>query len=224
MLLLGLAVGMGTELSKEEAKQQKKDKRAKKQKDKKSRILRNLRKEAPVKLDDEGNVAFDEDSLAIKCLTSKTKEYKKMGTMTLNQAKIFVCQTWLAEVARADAYLLENFEIGLLTDDSLEYEERGVGFTGWESDEGPNAKNTVIAFSSVCNNIIPSDHPPYNFNCRGGYVTSDGEQLSHTECRERFERAEIKRSKKVCRKELRNRSANKGKWWTVEQPSTIITA
>ena len=93
MLLLGLAVGMGTELSKEEAKQQKKDKRAKKQKDKKSRILRNLRKEAPVKLDDEGNVAFDEDSLAIKCLTSKTKEYKKMGTMTLNQAKIFVCQS-----------------------------------------------------------------------------------------------------------------------------------
>ena len=67
----------------------------------------------------------------------------------------------MAEVARADQYLLENFEIGLLTDDSLEYEERGVGFTGWTQDEGPNAKNTVIEFSAVCNNIIPSDHPPY---------------------------------------------------------------
>ena len=91
MLLMGLVWGMGTEVS--DIKQQKKDKRAQKQKDKKSRILRNLRKEAPVKLDDNGNVAFDEDSLAIKCLTSKTKEYKKMGTMTLKQAKIFVCQS-----------------------------------------------------------------------------------------------------------------------------------
>ena len=176
VLLLGLVLGMD-----DDAKQKKKEKRAQKQKDKKSRILRNLRKEAPVILDADGNVAFDEDSLAIKCLTSKTKEYKKMGTMTLKQAKIFVCQSkfsihkcsntyelqwpiflaWLAEVARADQYLLENFEIGLLTDDSLEYEERGVGFTGWTQEEGPNAKNTVIEFSAVCNSIIPSDHPPY---------------------------------------------------------------
>ena len=89
MLVLGMAVA--AEVS--DAKQQKKDKRAKKQKDKKSRILRNLRKEAPVILTDEGKIDFDDDSLAIKCLTSKTKEYKKMGSLSLKQAKIFVCQS-----------------------------------------------------------------------------------------------------------------------------------
>jgi len=226
MLVLGMAVA--AEVS--DAKQQKKDKRAKKQKDKKSRILRNLRKEAPVILTEEGKVDFDDDSLAIKCLTSKTKEYKKMGSLSLKQAKIFVCQTWIAEVNRADQYLIENFEIGLLTDDDINYddqaEQRGVGFTGWTIDEGPNAKNTVLEFVEVCNNIIPDDHPPYGFNCRQGYTTKSGEELSHNECRERYNRREIKRSKKVCRKELRNRAANKGKWWTVDEntESSIITA
>ena len=86
----------------------------------------------------------------------------------------------MAEVARADQYLVENFQIGLLTDDDINYEdesgaERGVGFTGWTIDEGPNAKNTVIEFSAVCNQIIPDDHPPYGFHCRGGFITTDGE-------------------------------------------------
>jgi len=237
MFVLGLAFAELTE----EEKQQKKDKRAKKQKDKKSRILRNLRKEAPVILEN-GKVAFDDDSLAIKCLTSETKEYKKMGSLSLKQAKIFVCQNWMAEVARADQYLNENFQIGLLTDDDINYEdesgaERGVGFTGWTIDEGPNAKNTVLEFSAVCNQIIPDDHPPYGFHCRGGFITTDGEVLTHQECRTRYKRAEIKRSKKVCRKELRNRAANKTKWWTVDNEaneddkketkptkSTVITA
>jgi len=237
MFILGLVFAEQTK----EEKQAKKDKRAKKQKDKKSRILRNLRKEAPVILEN-GKVAFDDDSLAIKCLTSKTKEYKKMGSLSLKQAKIFVCQNWLAEVARADQYLNEHFQTGLLTDDDIQYDdeaaERGAGFTAWEIGEGPNAKNTVIEFSDVCNKIIPDDHPPYGFHCRGGFVTKDGEELSHTECRERYNRAEIKRSKKVCRKELRNRAANKTKWWTVDnedneddkketkptKQSTIITA
>jgi len=237
MFILGLVFAEQTE----EEKQAKKDKRAKKQKDKKSRILRNLRKEAPVILEN-GKVAFDDDSLAIKCLTSKTKEYKKMGSLSLKQAKIFVCQNWLAEVDRADQYLNEHFQTGLLTDDDIQYDdevaERGAGFTGWGIGEGPNAKNTVIEFSDVCNKIIPDDHPPYGFNCRGGFVTNDGEVLDHAECRERYSRAEIKRSKKVCRKELRNRAANKTKWWTVDnedneddkketkptKQSTIITA
>jgi len=144
MLVLGLVFAEQTE----EEKQQKKDKRAKKQKDKKSRILRNLRKEAPVMLQN-GKVAFDDDSLAIKCLTSKTKEYKKMGSLTIKQAKIFVCQNWLAEVARADQYLVENFQIGLLTDDDINYDdegaERGVGFTAWENDEGPTPKTRWLS-------------------------------------------------------------------------------
>jgi len=160
IIVVGLAVAaeIGQDVS--DVKQAKKDKRAKKQKDKKSRLLRNLRKEAPVILDDQGEVAFDEDSLAIKCLTSKTKEYKKMGSLSLKLAKIFVCQTWLAEVERVDMYLMENFGIGLLTDETVDY-ERGVGFTGWTIDEGPNAKNTVIAFQNVCQEIIPADYPPY---------------------------------------------------------------
>ena len=57
--------------------------------------MRKLRKEAPVtldKFDGSGKVIFDEDSLAIKCLTSKGKEYKKMGSLSRKQAKIFVCQ------------------------------------------------------------------------------------------------------------------------------------
>ena len=66
--------------------------RANKKKDKKSRILRKLRKEAPVTLDESREIIFDEDSLAIKCLTSKGKEYKKMGSLSRKQAKIFVCQ------------------------------------------------------------------------------------------------------------------------------------
>ena len=54
---------------------------------------------------------------------------------------------------------------------------------------GPNAKNTVnkrpkekifnlfqaIAFKKICEDLIPDDHPPLGFNCRGGYVTPDGE-------------------------------------------------
>ena len=116
MFVLGLAFA---ELTEEEKQQKKvntlflfelnknwklKDKRAKKQKDKKSRILRNLRKEAPVILEN-GKVAFDDDSLAIKCLTSKTKEYKKMGSLSLKQAKIFVCQSKL-EINNFDAKFL----------------------------------------------------------------------------------------------------------------------
>ena len=58
----------------------------------------------------------------------------------------------------------------------------------WPVDEGPNAKNTVnkrpkvnnlilfqaIAFKKICEDLIPDDHPPLGFNCRGGYVTPDG--------------------------------------------------
>ena len=120
---------------------------------------------------------------------------------------------WLAEVARADEYLTENFQVGLLTDDDINYDDEAAERC---HPVGPNAKETVRQFSQVCNKIIPDNHPPLGFSCRGGFVTSEGETLSHTECRERYNRAEIKRSKKVCRKELRNRAADKSKWKTAE--------
>ena len=56
----------------------------------------------------------------------------------------------MAEVARADQYLNEHFQTGLLTDDDIQYDdeaaERGAGFTAWEIGEGPNAKTPWSSF------------------------------------------------------------------------------
>ena len=64
-------------------------------KDKKSRLLRNLRKEAPVALDVEGAVIFDDDALGMQCLTS-SGEYEKLGQLNHEQARIFICQSRFA--------------------------------------------------------------------------------------------------------------------------------
>ena len=63
-----------------------------KAKDKKSKMLRNLRKSAPVALDDIGEITFDNDAESILCLTSETEEYDNMGTLTFTEASILVCQ------------------------------------------------------------------------------------------------------------------------------------
>ena len=36
-------------------------------------------------------------------------------------------------------------------------------------------KLKVAAFKTICENLIPADHPPYNFNCRGGFAQTNGE-------------------------------------------------
>ena len=64
-----------------------------KHKDKRSRLLRNLRKEASVRLDNDDKVAFNDDSLGMQCLTSSTPEYKNLGNLTKKQARIFICQS-----------------------------------------------------------------------------------------------------------------------------------
>lgn len=186
-----------------------------KRKDKKSRMLRNLRKEAPVTLDNNGDVTFYDDAISIQCLTGQGN-YAGLGAeLTQTEAKSLVCQIWLNEMQRIDKWLQTTFGIGLLTEEEIDYvddNERTVG-NMWGLDEGPNAKNTVIALKNICENeIIPSDYPPFGYNCIGGYTFPDGEHIDHPTCRERFRRQQHKRSKKVCRKEIRNRSGNKGKW------------
>merc|ERR1712050_340825 len=74
------------------------------QKDKKHRLLRNLRKEASVRLDDDGRVAFDDDSLGMQCLTS-SGEYKNLGQLNKSQARIFICQNWLNEKGKIEKFL-----------------------------------------------------------------------------------------------------------------------
>ena len=64
-----------------------------KHKDKRSRLLRNLRKEASVRLDDDSKVAFNDDSIGMQCLTSSTPEYKNLGKLSKKQARIFICQS-----------------------------------------------------------------------------------------------------------------------------------
>ena len=64
-----------------------------KQKDKKSRLLRNLRKEAPVRLNNDGEVIFDDDSLGMQCLTSSTAQYQGLGQLSFEEARIFICQS-----------------------------------------------------------------------------------------------------------------------------------
>ena len=65
----------------------------KKLKDKKSRSIRKLRKEAPVRLSSDGGIEFDTDSAAIHCLTSSTDDYQNAGTIDFNLAQIVVCQS-----------------------------------------------------------------------------------------------------------------------------------
>jgi hypothetical protein len=69
----------------------------KKAKDKKSRMLRNLRKSAPVSLTDNGEVLFNENAESILCLTSQTADYEDMGTLNYSEASILVCQSELAK-------------------------------------------------------------------------------------------------------------------------------
>merc|ERR1711937_968460 len=66
-------------------------------KDKKSRLLRNLRKEAPVKLKSLTEVEYDDDALGMQCLTA-SGEYdsfneqlqgKDKGLLNHEQARIF---------------------------------------------------------------------------------------------------------------------------------------
>ena len=61
-------------------------------KDKKSRLLRNLRKEAPVALNNEGAVIFDDDALGMQCLTS-SGDYENLGQLNHDQARVFICQS-----------------------------------------------------------------------------------------------------------------------------------
>lgn len=64
-----------------------------KQKDKRSRLIRLLRKEAAVRLDDDKNVIFNDEYRGMQCLTSSTPEYKNLGLLNKNQARIFICQS-----------------------------------------------------------------------------------------------------------------------------------
>ena len=66
---------------------------AAKQKDKKSRLLRNLRKEAPARLAQDGSIEFDTDSIAIQCLTSNSADYQNAGLLDFNLAQIVICQS-----------------------------------------------------------------------------------------------------------------------------------
>jgi len=209
-----LMLGLG--LVEVEAKTDKDQKMKKKQKDKKSRMLRNLRKEAPVTLNDDGDVTFYNEAISIQCLTGQG-DYAGMGAeLTNTEAKALVCQIWLNELKRIDNWLQATFQIGLLTEEEIDYtddSERLMSGNMWGLDEGPNAKNTVTALKKICENeIIPEDYPPFGYNCIGGFTYSNGDHIDHSECRQVFRRAEHKRSRKVCRKEIRNRSGNKGKW------------
>merc|ERR1712154_296576 len=163
------------------------------------------------------------DSIGMQCLTA-SGEYEqfsgKNGVLNHEQARIFICQNWLHQMNLINNYLNETFSIGLLTDETLDY-DAGAGVSNdfgndqsgmWGVDEGPNAKNTVIAFKAICEDIIPENHPELGYSCRGGYVTNDGEELSHSDCREKWDRKNIKKGKKRCRREIKNRAGNKGKW------------
>merc|ERR1719191_2486464 len=75
-------------------------------KDKKSRLLRNLRKEAPVTLNNDGAVIFDDDALGMQCLTS-SGAYENLGQLNHDQARVFICQTWLHEMEKIDAFLMQ---------------------------------------------------------------------------------------------------------------------
>ena len=86
-----LMLGLG--LVEVEAKTDKDQKMKKKQKDKKSRMLRNLRKEAPVTLNDDGDVTFYNEAISIQCLTGQG-DYAGMGAeLTNTEAKALVCQS-----------------------------------------------------------------------------------------------------------------------------------
>lgn len=132
----------------------------KKLKDKKSRSIRKLRKEAPVRLSSDGGIEFDTDSAAIHCLTSSTDDYQNAGTIDFNLAQIVVCQKWIVSMTRADQYLQDAFGVELLTDDEIDYDNMpDVQSDQWGVDEGPNAKNTVIALLQICKDLIPEDYP-----------------------------------------------------------------
>ena len=93
--LIIASLALTTEASKEKEQ---------KLKDKKSRLLRNLRKEAPVKLDkdslelppDERVVIYDDDFLGMQCLTGSGQfenlTENQKGKLNHEQARIFICQ------------------------------------------------------------------------------------------------------------------------------------
>ena len=80
-----------------------------------------------------------------------------LNAFSVSLTKFVSSSDWLAEVARADQYLTENFQVGLLTDDDINYDDEAAERC---HPVGPNAKETVRQFSQVCNKIIPDNHPP----------------------------------------------------------------
>ena len=110
-------------------------------------------------------------------------------------------------MSNIDAFLQSKFNIGLLTDEKIDYDdyndlalsdeyEYQSDMEFWNVREGPNAKQTVsptpnpetvydiydifsniqvISMKAMCEDeIIPSDYPPYGYNCHGGYEFSNG--------------------------------------------------
>jgi len=106
---------------------------------------------------------------------------------------------------KTDKYLQDNFGVELLTDEQIDYES--VQNEQWGVDEGPNAKNTVIAMKAICEGIIPEEYPIEisGKRCRGGVF--DGEkQLTPSECRTQYKVHDIKKAKKRCRKQIKNKN------------------
>jgi len=185
--------------------------KAQKQKDRKSRLLRNLRKEAPARLnsDLDDAVEFDTDSIGIQCLTSSSPEYKNRGNISYAKARILICQTWLTSFAKRDNYLQLNFGVGLLDDDEINYEDpeaRGLN-DQWSVIEGPNAKNTVKAMKEICEAIIPENYPielKTGTRCKTPKGSKMG--MSASECRQHYKVHDLKYSKKSCRKAIKNKA------------------
>ena len=69
--------------------------------------------------------------------------------MTISQAKIVICQHWLHAMSNIEAFLEEKFDVGLLTEEKIDYDydvqsdEYDLSDEFWNVREGPNAKQTV---------------------------------------------------------------------------------
>ena len=82
--------------------------------------------------------------------------------MTVSQAKIVICQHWLHAMSNIEAFLKEKFNVGLLTEEKIdydyevqsdEYEVQSDEF--WGVRDGPNAKQTVSFPESGTPIVIP---------------------------------------------------------------------
>ena len=84
-------------------------------KDKKSRLLRNLRKEAPVKLNNPEDkvVLYDDNALGMQCLTGsgefESLNENQKGKLNHEQARIFICQRKFCLV---EVKIINNFQTG----------------------------------------------------------------------------------------------------------------